>query len=342
VNKYLEEAKDAIESSKDKELLFEVVVNLANALKEVQNIENVDLKERKDKLNLYKKYCDRATELLRDTEERTPFATEAMRKGLPIFNRGLIELIEKIQEKAKTACQESMGTPTQEIVCAINREVQKLEIGNQEEMSWYVNSLVVVLKSKIPHSSENKEILEMIEYIKYERDLTKQYRTLSTVVGLIPTVNVVSEQELDKKLDQKFQKFDLIFDEIIYFRDKLNYISFDIYKVKLNSADVVSNLKTMKEELEKLDRIEGLNALSIEKLSSSQAKILNELNNNLLESLNEIGILANKLSNKEDAQKILDSINRLKQSKSEILFQKSVDVISLIGFAMQVFPYLPI
>jgi hypothetical protein len=61
-------------------------------------------------------------------------------------------------------------------------------------MSWHVNNLVVVLKSKIPFNPDNKQILDMIEYMKYEKDLTKQYRTLSTVIGLIPTVNVVSEQ----------------------------------------------------------------------------------------------------------------------------------------------------
>jgi hypothetical protein len=50
--------------------------------------------------------------------------------------------------------------------------------------------------------------------------------------------------------------------------------------------------------------------------------------------LNEIGILADKLFYKEDTQKILDSINKLKQSKVEMLFQKLVDIILLIGFVM--------
>ena len=32
----------------------------------------------------------------------------------------------------------------------------------------------------------------MIEYMKFEKDLTKQYRTLSTIIGLIPTVKVIT------------------------------------------------------------------------------------------------------------------------------------------------------
>ena len=110
VNKYLAEAKAAIKGSKSKELLFEAVENLANALKEVQNLENLDLEAKKGELNFYRKYCDRAAELMRDTEETAPFATIAMRKGLPILDRNLKELLEEIQEKAKIACKESKGT----------------------------------------------------------------------------------------------------------------------------------------------------------------------------------------------------------------------------------------
>ena len=40
-------------------------------------------------------------------------------------------------------------------------------------MSWYVPNIVRVLKSKIPHTPENKEVLDMIESMKYEKDLVK-------------------------------------------------------------------------------------------------------------------------------------------------------------------------
>jgi hypothetical protein len=271
-----------------------------------------------------------------ETEKTAPYATIALRRGLPILDRKLRSLLEEIQVKAKTAFQESKGTFTEEITKAVNSEIQKWEIGSQEEMSYYVNNLVVVLKSKIPLSPENKGIIDMIEHMKNERDLTKQYSILPTIIALIPTVNVIPEQELNQKL----LKFDQVYDDIATIKDKLSCISFDISNIKWNSADIVSNLKTMKEKLENLNRIEGLNALSIENLNCSQKDILNELNINILESLNEIGILAKKLPNKEDTQKILYSINKLKQSKPEILFQKSLDIIALIGFAIEIFPYL--
>ena len=85
MDKYLAEAKDAIKGSKSKELLFEAVENLANALKEVQNLENLDLEAIKGELNFYRKYCDHAAELMKDTEEKAPFATDSYEKRTAYF-----------------------------------------------------------------------------------------------------------------------------------------------------------------------------------------------------------------------------------------------------------------
>lgn len=201
VEKYLSEAKNKIYRSENKKLLFEAVENLANALKEVQNLENLDLEAKKGELDFYRKYCEQASELMRNTEETVPYATAVIRKGLPILDRKLKSLLEEIQEKAKTACQESQGTDTEEIACSVSREVQKWEIGSQEEMTWYVENLVLVLKSKIPHTPENREILERIELLKDEKNLTKQYSILPIIIGLIPTVNVIPEEVVTNRLD---------------------------------------------------------------------------------------------------------------------------------------------
>lgn len=201
VYNYIYEAKAAIVSSKYEILLMEAVDYIAAAFKEANNLGIMDLKDKKGELNLYKKYFDRAEENLKYTEEKNLYATEVLRKGLPILNIKLKDILKEAQEKAKTTYQKSMGTPTQEIASAVNREVQKFEIGSQEEMTWYLSSLITVLKSKIPHSPENEKILGMIESMKYEKDITKQYRTLPTVIGLIPTVNVVPIEPVIEKLE---------------------------------------------------------------------------------------------------------------------------------------------
>ena len=61
-------------------MLFEAVENLANALKEVQNLRNMDLEAKKCELNSYRKYCDHAAGLMRETEEAAPYATDSTEK----------------------------------------------------------------------------------------------------------------------------------------------------------------------------------------------------------------------------------------------------------------------
>ncbi|AKB58981.1 HEAT repeat domain-containing protein [Methanosarcina barkeri] len=201
VNKYLEEAKEAVQGSKNKELLFEAVDNLANAVKQVQNLENMDLEAKKSELSFYRDYCDHASELMRDVEGKAPSAAQVIRKSFPILDRNLKELLEGVKKKAKIVCQTSQGTPTQEIARDVNREVQKLEIGNQDEMDLSASKLALVLKSKIPHNPENKEIFNSIESVMNERDLVKQYRNLFTIITLIPTINVVPVEPVIEKIE---------------------------------------------------------------------------------------------------------------------------------------------
>ncbi len=190
VDRYLAEAKEAIKGSESRELLFDAVENLANALKEVQNLENMDLEAKKDKLNFYRTHCEKASELMYDTEKFAPAATGVIRKGLPILDRKLKSLLEEIQEKAKTACRESQGTDTEEIACAVSREVQKWEIGSQEEMSWYVENLIFTLESNVPKAAENQPIFDKIEQIREEKVLVKQYAILCSIIPMIPNLHV--------------------------------------------------------------------------------------------------------------------------------------------------------
>lgn len=193
VEKYLQEAKAEIEESKNKKVLFEAIENLSKFLTELQNIESIDLDAKKKKLSLCRKYCEQAAELMNETEITAPFATATIKKGFPILNRKLEGLLGEIQEKATTACRESKGTDTEEIACAVSREVQNWIIGNQEEMTRYVKNLIFSLNSVIPNTPHNQKIYEKIEAIRNEKDLTKQYEILPTIIALIPTAQIESQ-----------------------------------------------------------------------------------------------------------------------------------------------------
>jgi len=194
VDKYLAEAKDAVGGSKSKELLFESVENLSNALKEVQDLGNLDFEAKKCELSFYRKYCDHAAELMKDADEKAPHATGVLRKGLPILDRNLKGIIEEIQKKAKIACQVSQGTLTQEIACSVNKHIQKWEIGSQEEMTFYVESFIFTLESKIPRLPENEHIFTIINESKDQKDLKKLLKNTSELIEIIPEITIDPER----------------------------------------------------------------------------------------------------------------------------------------------------
>jgi HEAT repeat protein len=211
VDKYLAEAKYAVGSSKSKELLFEAVNNLANALKEVQNLDNLDLEAKKYELNLYRKYFDRVEEIMKYTEESAPFATTVMRKGLPILDRNLKELLEEIQKKAKITCKESKGTATEEIACAVSKEIQKWEISSQEEMAFNVENLIFTLESSVPRIPENQYIFNRIQQIREQKDVSRQYGIISTIIPLIPKLYMERKvDELEKDIKEIKEKIDYV------------------------------------------------------------------------------------------------------------------------------------
>lgn len=125
-------------------------------------------------------------------------------------NDELIELldslnitIEEIKEKTKVACRMSKGTSAGEIACTVNNEVQKWEIGSQEEMAQKISDMIFILKSKIPLFPKNKYLFEIIDSIKDEKDILKQYESLALIIGSIPTIqtsdrNVIADCEQTK------------------------------------------------------------------------------------------------------------------------------------------------
>ena len=105
VKKNLDEAKRAVSGSDSKEKLLEAVENLSNALNEAQKLQDMD--DIKADLNGYRKYCDRACELLDSTEGKAPEATQLIKRGLPVIDERIKKTIGDIQEKSKALCNKT-------------------------------------------------------------------------------------------------------------------------------------------------------------------------------------------------------------------------------------------
>jgi HEAT repeat protein len=110
VKRYLAEAKSASKGSKNRETLLEAVASLANALTEAHNATDFDTK--KSELNSYRRYCDRAADLIGNAAEGAPGAARVLQRGLPIIDDRIKKIIREIQEKAEAVCRETRGTGT--------------------------------------------------------------------------------------------------------------------------------------------------------------------------------------------------------------------------------------
>lgn len=128
VNNYFEQAKNAVEGSEDKEKLLEAVKNLSNALEEVQKTQEMDFKVKKGSLNAYRQYCERAADLLNTTNEKAPGATKLIRRGLPMIDHQIKNILAEIQKNAENLCKQTIDTPFEDLGKEVNQVGQELSL----------------------------------------------------------------------------------------------------------------------------------------------------------------------------------------------------------------------
>lgn len=120
MQRYLAEAKNVSEGSENKETLLEAVENLANALLEAHNTTDFDIK--KSELNSYRRYCDRAADLIDDASKGAPGAALVMQRGLPIIDQKIKELLDEVKKKSEIICK-AADLPESELGCRIGQHV---------------------------------------------------------------------------------------------------------------------------------------------------------------------------------------------------------------------------
>ncbi len=103
----------------------------------------------------------------------------------------LKKLIIDVKEKTEIACREAKGTATEKVVCEINKVVQDLRIGSQEDMKMQVENLYNNLKSSVPNKEEYSWIHQEIDNILVEDDLVNQYSSLNMLIPKIIEIKVV-------------------------------------------------------------------------------------------------------------------------------------------------------
>lgn len=203
VEKYLLEAKTSVGDSKSKEKLLDIIKNLADALAEIQNSQETNLKEIKYDLNAYRRYCDRAMDLLASTEDRVPGATRLIRRGLPIIDKRIKAIVKEIQENAETLCKQTKGTPLEKLGKEVNGIGQDFSrIRDPIGLEKQVNIMEITL-SKICDKmleDEKEEACELLKIAEKELFVEDKLPLINNILSKVSSHMTIVK--LEKKLDQ--------------------------------------------------------------------------------------------------------------------------------------------
>lgn len=207
VKKYLSEAKGAVEGSKSKKKLLDAMENLANALKEVQKVHDIDFNTVKCDLNAYRRYCERAAELLETTAEKAPGATKLIKKGLPIIDQQIKEIIAEIQKNAKALCNQTKNTALEDLGKEVNRAGQifpqiRDPIGLEK---GFINLWMALLSicAKMPEE-EKGEACELLKKAGDEPYIEDKLPLINMVLSKISSQISAAKniETVEKKLDE--------------------------------------------------------------------------------------------------------------------------------------------
>ena len=207
VQEYIKEAKNAIEGSESKKTLLEAVENLENALKEVHKSREKGLDAWKSNLKAYRRYCDRACDLLDSTKENAPGATIIIKRGLPIIDQRIKEIIAEIHEKAEALYVQTRDTPFEDLgkeVCRTGQSLVKTkDPARLEKKLDDFQFILSAICDKMPEE-EKKELNRQLGKVNNEVYIEDRFDSINLIISKISSqISVQSDMEkLEKKLDK--------------------------------------------------------------------------------------------------------------------------------------------
>ena len=196
IDRNLEEAKHAVVGSESKVKLLEAVGNLANALLEAQKLRDLD--DIKSDLNAYRRYCDRTVELLDETKDKAPGAANLVRRGLPIIDEQIKEIIAEIQEKTKVLCIETKDSPLEDIGKEVNKIGQNLlRVRDPIGLEKSVNNLEIALSDICNRmvGIEKGDACELLEREKNEQYIEDKLPLMSLILSKVSS-QITNKQKL--------------------------------------------------------------------------------------------------------------------------------------------------
>ena len=201
VKKNLDEAKRTVSGSESREKLLEAIENLSNALNEAQKMRDLD--DIQTELNSYRRYCDRACEILDSTEGKAPGATLLVRRGLPVIDERIQRTIKEIQEKSKALCKKTRNSesPLEQLGIAINQYAGELSTKDYLKSERTIPRITRVLGNYCKHLPEEKRgyACELIEEINDEEELSDKLNKIEIVLTYLePQIEIEMKSSTHK------------------------------------------------------------------------------------------------------------------------------------------------
>ena len=327
IRTYISDAKEAAEGSKSKEILLKAVTNLSSALLEVKSLREADLNIVKGDLRIYKLYCEHAADLLASSENEAPIATKLILKGLPIIDRRIRTILSEIREETRNFCKSSRDSPFEEIGEGAFNFTKRLDsIEDKESARRILIDLIIYLQPTcmfLPESSKNLICGQLNNIEKSD------IKTISVALknALIALNMLVSSQK--EQIDYLKNIIDA----------RLKIINYDIFRIKISSGDIASNLRAVKTEADEIKSIKN----SLNAIGSSVQNFEDSLDQYFLISHSDIDQLVDQIekivadrTETPQTKSILDRLMQMKKSKREILFDRIVSLSSIIGLVLTI------
>ncbi|MCX6676718.1 MAG: HEAT repeat domain-containing protein [Methanothrix sp.] len=248
-NSYLIEAKDAVEQSKSKEILFEAVKSLSQALVNVQKAKDATIQDRQIYLDALRKSCERAAGFVSEADDRTPGAARTIERGLHIIKQNIRDELAEIETNSIRLLEATRYTPFESIT---NRTVERIrglsgiEYGSNAEsiMDSVVQDIIAMCRF-LPEKSR-ESVCGLMDWgtLDFEKKVLLFRRAVTYCANQMENFSM---QIRDKD------------DQIAYLRGevlaRLETINFHIFKINIRSGDVAQNLRSLECELQKMKKI---------------------------------------------------------------------------------------
>jgi len=158
-------------------------------------------------MKAYRRYCDRACNLLDSTMEKAPGATKIIRRRLPIIDQRIKEIITEIQEKAETLCKQTRDTSFEDLGKEVYRIGESLvKTKDPIRLEKKLDDFQFILSAicdKMPEE-EKKELNRQLEKVNNEAYIEDRFESINMIISKISSqINFQSDiEKLEKKLDK--------------------------------------------------------------------------------------------------------------------------------------------